>query len=141
MSLVIDMCVTPLMCVLSTERAGLLGFARGRGFVALGLRDLLFVFAAERLVDVEQYLLLPLAETFVGQNGRHKFGTTRSRLENPRADVELLGRDAQSLGDLLQDVGTGLAQPAFDLREVRVGHAREPRQLTQRNLRLLTLFA
>ena len=42
-------------------------------------------------------------------------------LEDPGLHVQRLGRDAQRLGDLLEDVGTGLAQPSLDLAQIRVG--------------------
>ena len=56
-------------------------------------------------------------------------------------NVELLRRYLQTPSDLLQDVGTGLAQPALDLRQIRIGHAGDLGQLAQRDLRDFPLFA
>src|SRR6202012_6048678 len=55
--------------------------------------------------------------------------------------VQGLGRDPQALGDLLEDLGARLAEPALDLAEVGVGDARGLRELTERDLRLLPLLA
>ena len=63
----------------------------------------------------------------------------RPVLQDPGLDVERLGGDPQALGDLLQDLRAGPAQPALDLAEVGVGHARGRGQLAQRDLGLLPL--
>lgn len=56
-------------------------------------------------------------------------------IENPGAYVERLGRDPQGLGDLLQNLGTRLAQAAFDLAEVGIGHSGGVGELPQGELR------
>ena len=61
-------------------------------------------------------------------------------LEDAGPDVQRLGRDAQPLGDLLEDLRTRLLQTPLDLAEVGVGHTRVLRQLTKRDLRMLTLL-
>jgi GNAT superfamily N-acetyltransferase len=98
------------------------------------------VFAPERLVDVDEDLLLPLTQHRVGKDGGHHFGAAVSRLEDPGSHVELFGRDGQALGDLLQDVRAGLAEPPLDLRQIRVRHAGEAGELAQRDVRLLALL-
>jgi methyltransferase of ATP-grasp peptide maturase system len=94
----------------------------------------------ERLVDVEQHLLLPLGQVRGGDDGVGQ-GAAFALLEDPGLDVQGLGRDPQTLGDLLQDLRARLAQAPLDLAEVRVRHARELRQLPQRNLRRAALLA
>ena len=61
-------------------------------------------------------------------------------VEDPGADVERLRRDAQTLGDLLQDLRTRLLQPPLDLAEVGVGHAGGLGELPQGDLRGLALL-
>ena len=74
------------------------------------------VLAPERLVDVDEHLLLPLTETLVGEDRGDQFRVAFPEFEDPGPDVELLGGDPQPLGDLLQDLRAGLAQSALDLR-------------------------
>src|SRR6478752_8860911 len=90
----------------------------------------------ERRVDVEQRLLLSLGEHGVGEDGELD-GSADALLEtdDPRSHVELLGGDAQRLGQLLQDLCRRPAQPALDLAQVRVGDACLLGELTQRQLR------
>ena len=117
------------------------GYSADRGGTGrLGDREMLGVLAPEGLVDVDQHLLLPLAEALVGEDRRDQLRVALAGLEDAGPDVELLGGDPQPLGDLLQDVRARLAQPALDLREVRVGNAGEPGELTQRDLGLLALL-
>src|SRR5689334_10584521 len=97
--------------------------------------------ASERLVDLDEHLLLALAQAGVGQNCGDDLGVAVVSLEDAGPHVELLGRDPQTLGDLLQDVRAGLAQPALDLRQIRIGNTGNPSQLAQGDLRLLTLLA
>ena len=54
---------------------------------------------------------------------RVRSGEPVGRLEDARLHVERLGGDAQRLGDLLEDLGRGPAQAAFDLAQVRIGDA------------------
>src|SRR6266568_3968978 len=132
------------------EAAGVSGFAEvlreavGRAVLALGGRsgrcfdpDLL----AERLVDVDQHLLLPLGDLGVGHDRVGDGGLALPVVEYAGLNVERLGRDPQALRDLLQDVGARPAQPAFDLAQVRVRHARSLGQLADRDLGLLALLA
>ena len=55
-------------------------------------------------------------------------------VEDPGLHVQRLGRDPQRLGELLQDVGARLAQPALDLAQIRVGHPGGVGELPQREL-------
>src|SRR5260370_34523268 len=120
-------------------RPGLLGldFADQHRLAAAVRRRLL----AERLVDLEQHLLLPLGELWIGQHRLAHPGTGRPVLQEARLDVERLRRYPQPAGDLLQDVGARAAQAPLDLAQVRVGDARRLGQLAERDLGLLPLLA
>jgi hypothetical protein len=59
---------------------------------------------AEGLVDVEQHLLLALAQVVVGEDGVGD-RPGRAFFEDSSADVERLGRDPQPPRDLLEDLG------------------------------------
>jgi hypothetical protein len=56
------------------------------------------------------------------------------------AYVQRLRRDAQRLGDLLEDLGGRLAKAALDLAEVRVRDARQLGELAQRHAAELALL-
>ena len=82
----------------------------------------------ERRVDIEERLLLPLRQPGVGQHGQLDTAAGRTsdsvfRAQDPGADVELFRGDPECLGDLLQDLGGGLAQTTLDLAQVGVGDA------------------
>src|SRR5262249_19659673 len=62
-------------------------------------------------------------------------------LDEARLDVQRLGGYPQPLGDLIEDLRAGFAEPSLDLTEVRIGHPGLRRELAQRNLRLLPLLA
>ena len=112
-------------------------------FVACGLggrRGGGAVLGAERLVDVDQRALVPLADRDVGQD-RGDDVAALVVVEDPGPHVERLGGDPQPLGDLGQDLGAGLLQPALDLAQVRVGHPGGLRELAQGHLRRLPLLA
>src|SRR5664279_655964 len=89
------------------------------------------VLSTERLVDIDQDLLLPLPESVVGQDRGGDARIADAGFQDPGADVELFGRDTKPFGDLLQDVRAGLAKAPFDLREVRVRYAGEPSELSE----------
>src|SRR6266511_234624 len=95
----------------------------------------------EGRVHVDQHLLLPLAQVRVALDRVHQAGLLGPLVEDARPDVEGLGADPQRLGDVLEDLGGGLAQPALDLRQVRVGDARQLGQVAHRQLRLAPLVA
>ena len=59
---------------------------------------------------------------------RLRSGVPSGRLEDAGLHVEGLGRDAQRLGDLLEDLGRGPSQSPLDLAQVRIG---DPGQLGQ----------
>ena len=63
---------------------------------------------------------------------RVRSGVPLGRLEDPCLHVEGLGRDAQRLGDLLEDLGRGPPQPALDLAQIRVGDAGQLRETPER---------
>jgi phosphosulfolactate synthase len=87
-----------------------------------GLRGGGRVLPPERLVDLDEHLLLPLGQLRVGQQGGPDTRVGRAVLQDAGLDIEGFGRDAQPLGDLLQDVRARLAQAALDLAQVGVGH-------------------
>src|SRR5262249_57447705 len=108
------------------------GDGRGGGAVGGARRK----FPAERLVAIEQHLLLALGEFRVSE---HRCPHTRVRapvLQDPRLYIERFRGDPQPLGYLLQDLRAGPAQPALDLAEIRVGHPRRRGKLAQRDLDL-----
>jgi hypothetical protein len=65
-------------------------------------------------VGGDQALLLCIAEAGVLKDLGHEI-VLAVLIEDPRAYVERLGGDLQGLGDLLQDLGRGFAEPPFDL--------------------------
>src|ERR1700728_2840778 len=76
---------------------------------------------AERVVDLEQHLLLPLGQVGVSE---HRVTDPQARppvLEKAGLHVQRLGRDPQAPGYLLQDVGARAAQAPLDLAQVGVG--------------------
>ena len=93
---------------------------------------LVLVLAAEGEVDAHQRLLLLLADGLVGHDGPGQVGRAVGRLEDAGLHVERLGRDAQRLGDLLEDLGRGPAQPALDLAQIGVGDAGQLGEPAQR---------
>src|SRR5262249_33625624 len=76
----------------------------------------------------------------VGQQRGPDARVGRTVLQDPGLDVEGFGRDAQPLGDLLQDVRARLAQAALDLAQVGVGHPGRLGQLAHRDPVLLPLL-
>src|SRR6185437_14200022 len=103
-------------------------------------RGRLLALPAERLVYLDQDLLLPLGELRVGQQRGPDTRVPRAVLQDAGLHVECLGGDPQPLGDLLQDLRARLAQAALDLAQVRVGDPGLLGQLPQRDLRLLPLL-
>ena len=96
----------------------------------------------ERVVDVEQRLLLPLGEPGVGEDGQlDRADLAVVEVQDPGADVERLRRDAEPFRELLQHLCRGPAQPAFDLAQVRVRDTGLLGQLPQRELRRDPLLA
>src|SRR6266699_5024444 len=97
---------------------------------------------AERLVDVDQHLLLSLGDLGVGRD-RVGDGALAALpvVEYPGLNVERLGRDPQPLRDLLENVRARPAQAALDLAQIRVRYARGLGELADRGLGLLPLLA
>src|SRR5262249_35175497 len=96
---------------------------------------------AERLVDVNQHLLLPLSDLGVSLD---RIGDRRLALfivQDSRLHIERFRRDPQAFGDLLQKVRAGLPQAALNLAEVRARDAGRLGKLPHRDLRLLALLA
>ena len=114
--------------LLRCRRRGFLG-AQGISFTAVGL------------VELEQDLLLSLREMGVGQDRGGDITVAVPLFKDPRLDVQRLGGNPQCLGDLLEDLGTGLAEAALDLAEIGVRDASQGCQLPQRDLRGRTLLA
>ena len=77
----------------------------------LGCRSLLrmcgggtsFIFLAERVVNLDEHLLLALVQVRVVKQRLGEFGAL-ALLENSSLHVKRLSRDAQRLRDLLQDL-------------------------------------
>src|SRR5439155_20891856 len=63
----------------------------------------------------------------------------RRRLHQPDLRVQGMRRDLQRIGDILQDVGRGAVQAAFDLAEIWVGDPGQARQLAEGQVCDLTL--
>ena len=101
------------------------------------------VLLAERLVDLEQHLLLPLVERGIGEydGARLHLVPVPLGVEDAGADVQRLGGDPQGLGDLLQHLRARLAQSALDLAQVRIGHPGGVGELPERQLRVAPLLA
>src|SRR5260370_15720116 len=108
-------------------RPGLLGldFADQHRLAAAVRRRLL----TERLVDLEQHLLLPLGDLWIAQHPLAHPGAGRAVLHETRLDVERPRRYPQPAADLLHDGGARAAQAPLDLAQVRVRDARRLAQL------------
>src|SRR5207244_3362650 len=90
------------------------------------------VLVLERLVHLDQRLLLGLGDAGVAEDLAHHVVLAGALLEDARPYVEGLGRDAQRLRDLLEDLGRGLPQSALDLAQVGVADARHVGELAER---------
>src|SRR5689334_13430452 len=64
----------------------------------------LSVFLLEGAVDLEQHLLLTLAERGIAHDRGDEVGGIAALVEDPGAHVERLGRDAQAPRDALEDL-------------------------------------
>src|SRR6185312_763775 len=86
---------------------------------------------------------LAVADRDVGDDRVDEVGRTAvaAIVEDAGSHVERLGRDPQAARDPLEDVGRRLAQPAFDLAEVRVRDAGELAQLAEREASVPALIA
>jgi hypothetical protein len=91
-------------------------------------------------VDADERLLLLLGEMRIGEDLPGQIGLAGAGLEDAGLDVERLGRDAQRLGDLLEDLRRRTAQAPLDLAQVRVGDPGQLRQPAQRQSRRGALF-
>src|SRR5437870_264282 len=72
-------------------------------------------FSPERPVDGHQGALLVVVEVRIPADLRHQVDLLGLLVEDPGPDIERLGRQVQGLGDLAEDLGRRLAQPALDL--------------------------
>ncbi len=86
-------------------------------------------------------MLLPLGDRGIGDDGIDHRATDDPLVENAGLHVERLGRDAQTFGDLLHDLGARATQTALDLTEVGIRNAGQLRELPHRNLRRAPLLA
>lgn len=98
------------------------------------------VLPEEGRVDVDNGGLLTFRESTVGTEGADHIRAGRLLVEQSRLDVQRLRRDAQTARDLREDLRTGPAQAAFDLRQIRIGHARKASELSDGDLRLVALI-
>src|SRR4051794_7641483 len=90
---------------------------------------------SERVVDVEQRLLLALREPRVGEHSQlDRPHLALVEVQDPGADVQRLRRDAKPFRELLQHLCRGSAQSTFDLAEVRIGDSGLLGELTEREL-------
>src|SRR5438445_1553533 len=117
------------------------GPAYGRGSSMVGADRDVVVVVLERLVDLDQRLLLSFGDAGVAQYLADQVVLASALFEDASSHVEGLGGDAQRLGDLLEDLGRGLAQPALDLAEVGVADARHVGELPERQPRHPPLLA
>ncbi len=88
--------------------------------VPMSVRMLLLEITAEREIDADQGLLLILAQGLISQDQAAQVRRAIRRFEDAGLHIERLGRNPQSLGDLLQDLGGWPTQSALDLAEIRV---------------------
>jgi hypothetical protein len=63
-------------------------------------------------------LFLPFGEPRLAKDRGDQVAVLCVGIEDARPQVERLGADPQRLGDVLEDLGGGLAQTALDLRQV-----------------------
>jgi hypothetical protein len=69
-------------------------------------------------------LLLALGQADIREDGElDRTSAMRDGADDPGPDIELFGRDAQRLGDLLENFCRGPAQTTFDLALVGVADA------------------
>src|SRR5215218_6890075 len=108
--------------------------------MGVAMLGLLLSVVAERAVDVDQDLLLPLGQVGVLEDADLQVGRLLL-VEDPGPHVQRLGADPQRLGDVLEDPGRRLAKPPLDLGKVGVRHPRLAGQLAQGQLRLAPLLA
>jgi hypothetical protein len=116
---------------------GVLLVAEGRGSwlgvrvgIAVGLGD-----GPERLVHLQQRLLLPLGEHRVAQDRElDRAHLVVVRVEDAGLHVDLLGGDPQRLGQRLEHLCRRPAKTAFDLAQVGVGNPGLLRELPQGQL-------
>ncbi len=102
--------------------------------------------ADEGLIDVQQDSALSVVQLGVSQDGigdieGEGFTQVGALIKDAGADVEGLCRDAQGLGQGLQNLGARLLQAALDLGDVGVADPGHLRQLSQRELRRLALLS
>src|SRR6187401_781432 len=104
-----------------------------------------FFRAPQGAVEVDEDLLLAVVEVGGGLDRVLEIGgwhaVVVAGIEDPGPDVQRLGGDREAPRDLLQDVGAGLAQAAFDLAQVRVRDAGPVAQAPQRQPGALALLA
>src|SRR5215213_11859237 len=107
--------------------------ARVRGGVGGLLSGRTAVGGPQRPVDVDKCVLLTLGQPGIGANrALHRPDLDLARAEDPRLDVERLGRDPQGLRDRLEHLGGGPPQSTLDLAEVRIRDPRRVGELPQR---------
>ena len=89
------------------------------------------VLGLERCVDLKQRGALSLGDRAISGDCCRDGVVSRALREDAGLHVQGLGGDTQALGDAAEDLGTGLAQAAFDLTEVGVGDIGGLRELAQ----------
>jgi hypothetical protein len=100
-----------------------MGFSFGCRHVAGGGAGELALLDEHR-VDIGEHPALSVSQPRVGGDRDEHIGAVDGRgslVEDARTDEERLGRDLQTPGDLLQDLGAGLLQAPLDLRQIGIG--------------------
>ena len=92
------------------------------------------VLPAEGVVDIDDDLLLAFGQALVGEDRGHQVLAALPLLQDPGLHIQDFRRDAQGLGDLLENLGRRLTQAALDLAQVRIAHPGLLGQLPQRDL-------
>jgi hypothetical protein len=85
-------------------------------------------------------MLLPVRQVRIGVDGGLDVRPLLFGLQNARTHVESLGGDPKPSGDLLENLGRRVAQPALDLAEIGVAHACQLGQLAKGESGVLALL-
>ncbi len=88
----------------------------------------------ERLIDAHECPLLVFGQVRIAADLAGHVDVVAAVFEDPGPHIQRLGRDLESSGDLLEDVGRRLAQTTFDLAEVGIRDPGHLRQLPQRQV-------
>src|SRR5512132_1479784 len=94
----------------------------------------------EGAVYIDQDALLPLRDRRIGEHSHlHRGGRMLSRIKDSGADIKRFCGDPKRFRQLLQHFCRRFAQATLDLTQIGIGNAGLLGELTQRQLRRLTL--